>query len=64
MMPPKRSVPICVLSSCKHFKSVNYKRRCALGINNRHGKNYGGPCASYEPRENAKLLPEWYKKPD
>ena len=60
-MPPKPFAPVCKVTTCKHYKSVDFRPRCALGINNRHGRNYTGPCPSYEPKENAKSLPEWYK---
>lgn len=64
-MSRKPSVPICRVSSCKHFKTENYKYRCILGINNkRANKHYSGNCPLYEPKENAKFLPGWYKKPD
>ena len=61
-MPPKASVPVCGVKSCKHFQTVNYLLRCALGRNNKNKKGYHGPCPLYEPKEKAKRLPTWYEK--
>ena len=62
-MPPKVSVPACGVKSCRHYRSINYRQRCALGRNNRNKENsYHGPCSLYEPKERAKRLPTWYGK--
>lgn len=63
-MPPKAYVPACGIRSCKYFKTVKYLQRCGLGRSNKNGKNYYGICPLYEPKERAKRLPHWYKKPE
>lgn len=58
-MPPKASVPVCSVKSCKYFKRIKYQPRCILGRNNRNGKVYYKPCPQYEHREKKKRLRIW-----